>query len=50
MDTVLSFFSDLILFTAGLLVITFWIVIFAAIGIEIHDAIKERPSEEEDRF
>jgi len=40
-ETILSFFSDLVLFTAGLVVFTIWIVIFVAIAIEIHDAFTE---------
>lgn len=39
MEAVLAFFSDLILFTAGLGVVTFWLAIFMAIAIEIHDLI-----------
>lgn len=42
MEAVLSFFSDLILFTAGLAVATMWILIFAAIVIEVNDQLDER--------
>lgn len=38
-DAILSFFSNLILLTAGLFVILFWIVLFVLIGIEIWDQI-----------
>lgn len=37
MELILNFFSDLILFTAGLAALTLWIVIF----VEICDQIKE---------
>jgi len=47
-DELLSFFSDLILFTAGLVVVILWIALFIAIGIEIHDAIIEHRSKEKD--
>jgi hypothetical protein len=40
MDSVLSFFSDLILFTAGLVVIALWLALFVAVGIEVYDQIK----------
>lgn len=41
MEAVLNFFSDLILFTAGLAVILVWIVIFIGIWIELKDAATE---------
>jgi hypothetical protein len=41
METILSFFSDLILFTAGLVVVTIWIAILFAIVIETIDLINE---------
>lgn len=44
MDTILSFFSHLILFTAGLAVILLWLAIFAVVAIEIHDLIFGEPS------
>lgn len=51
METILGFFSDLILFTAGLAVLILWLVIFMAVAIEIHDLIFGDPGakkEEED--
>lgn len=39
MDTLLNFFSDLILFTAGLLVAAFWILIIILVSVEIFDTI-----------
>jgi hypothetical protein len=44
MDTILSFFSHLILFTAGLVVIVFWLALFAIVAIEAHDFIFGEPS------
>lgn len=41
METLLRFFSDLILFTAGLMVATLWIVVIVVILIETYDAFKE---------
>lgn len=38
MDTILAFFSDLILFTAGLVVIILWFALIGAVVIEIWDA------------
>jgi hypothetical protein len=46
MDALLSFFSDLILFTAGLAVVVLWIVLFIGIIIEVHDQIKEYRNKE----
>lgn len=37
METILSFFSDLILFTAGLAVAIFWIIILIIVVDEIID-------------
>lgn len=52
MDTFLGFLSDLILLTAGVFVMIFWVVILVAIAVEIYDGItgkgKEEPAEEED--
>lgn len=45
---ILSFFSDLILFTAGLMVMLFWVVIFIAIAIEIIDLFKDEPIDAKD--
>lgn len=42
MEGLLSFFSDMILFTAGLAVATFWLVIFIAIAIEIYDIVNNK--------
>lgn len=44
MDHVLSFFSHLILITAGLAVVLFWLIIFAVVAIEIWDLIFEGES------
>lgn len=41
METLLNFFSDLILFTAGLGVVVFWMVILMVIAIEIVDLFKD---------
>lgn len=41
METILSFFSDLILFTAGLAVAIFWIIILIIVVDEIIDLIVE---------
>ena len=51
MDSLLEFFSNLILFTAGLAVVVFWVVIIIVVVIEIHDGIKDitsKSTEEED--
>lgn len=50
METILSFFSDLILFTAGLVVVTFWILIIGAILIEIIDLVNDflKPEKKEE--
>lgn len=50
METILSFFSTLILVTAGLLVMAFWIVLGIVAAIELHDAIDEmlKPSKKEE--
>lgn len=39
METLLGFFSDLILFTAGLVVATFWLFIIGGVAIEIYDLV-----------
>jgi hypothetical protein len=44
METILAFFSGLILFTAGLAVLVFWLIIFMVIAIEIHDLIFGDPT------
>jgi F0F1-type ATP synthase membrane subunit b/b' len=41
METLLSFLSDLILFTAGLFVVVFWIIVFVIVVDEIIDMIVE---------
>lgn len=46
-DAILSFMSDMILFTAGLAVFVFWLAIFMAIAIEVHDLIFGEPNKEE---
>lgn len=42
METLLNFFADVILFTAGLAVCLGWVAIFAAIVIEVVDQRDER--------
>lgn len=55
MDTILGFFSDLILFTAGLFVISFWALIIMVVSVEVFDLITGNDSklfpdpEDEDR-
>lgn len=39
MESLLSFFSDMILFTAGIAVALLWVIIFGAIAIEIFDLV-----------
>lgn len=48
MEQVLSFMSDLILFTFGLIVATFWVIIFGVIAIEIWDLIFEKEADDEE--
>ena len=49
METILSFFSDLILFTAGLAVAIFWIIILIIVVDEIIDLfIMSRNKNEEE--
>lgn len=50
MDAILAFFSDLILFTAGVAVCLLWIAIIIAVGIEIWDAFHEQPQQEEEDY
>lgn len=50
MDAILAFFSNLILFTAGVVVCLLWIVIIAAIVVEIWDAFHEQPQQEEEDY
>ena len=40
MEALLQFFADLILFTAGLAVTTFWLVVIIGICVEIYDLVK----------
>ena len=42
MEPLLSFLSNLILFTAGLVVVIFWIIALVIIAIEIWDLISGR--------
>jgi hypothetical protein len=42
MDGLLSFFSHLILITAGLAVAALWIVIIVLVSVELYDTIVER--------
>jgi len=42
MDTVLDFFSDLILFTAGLVVATGWLILIMLASVEAYDLIMEK--------
>lgn len=41
METILGFFSDLILFTAGLAVATMWLIFLIIVLIEIWDLIAD---------
>lgn len=41
MHWLLDFFSDLILFTAGLAVFIFWIICLVVVAIEAHDIVVE---------
>lgn len=41
METLLSFFSDLILFTAGIAVCLLWFALMVAIAIEVRDQWKD---------
>lgn len=47
MNGLLSFFSDLILFSFGLAICFAWIIFFVVIGIEIWDTIKEIVAKED---
>lgn len=47
MEAILAFFSDLILFTAGLVVALFWVIIFMVIAVEVYDLIFNRDQDEE---
>jgi hypothetical protein len=47
-ESVLNFFSDLILVTAGLAVVFIWLAIFMAIAIEVHDMIFGEPEKKEE--
>jgi len=46
-EAILNFFSDLILFTAGVAVLLFWVAIFMVIAIEVHDLIFGEPEKED---
>jgi len=48
MEAILSFFSDLILFTAGIGVALFWIALIIAISVEVHDLIFGDPGEKKE--
>lgn len=51
MEALLSFFSDLILFTFGLAIVTFWIVVIVVIVDEVIDfviAFRNRNNSEEE--
>lgn len=48
MDAVLAFFSDLILFSAGIVVCVLWIALFCAIVIEFSDNTRERKQKEKE--
>lgn len=51
MEALLSFFSDLILFTAGIIVVILWLIIIGGMAIETYDLFRGRgkstPEEEE---
>jgi hypothetical protein len=44
MEALLNFFSDLILFTAGLFVLFLWIGLLVILAIEIYDSFHETPT------
>lgn len=46
MESFLSFLSDLILFTAGIAVLIFWIIVLFGVAVEIYDFFTKK--EEED--
>jgi hypothetical protein len=48
MEALLNFFSDLILFTAGLFVLFLWIGLMVILAIEIYDSFHESPTEIDD--
>lgn len=48
METILDFFSDLILFTGGLVVALLWAAIFIVVSVEIWDAIFGDPTAEDE--
>jgi hypothetical protein len=48
METVLNFFADLMIFTGGLVVLAFWVVLVVVVGIEIWDSFHEKADDEED--
>lgn len=50
MEQLLEFFSNLLLFTGGLVVAVLWIVLIMIISIEVWDMIfeKDQPEEEEE--
>lgn len=45
---ILGFFSDLILFTAGLAVAIFWLVILVAVAIEVYDLITGKDDDDDE--
>lgn len=45
METILRFFSDLILWTAGLAVLILWICIIIGLSVEIYDLIFNRDND-----
>lgn len=50
MDGILSFFSDLILFTAGLVVALFWLLLILIAIDEALDLLPGRKTENEEEF
>ena len=48
MEQILSFLSDLILLTAGLVVAGLWIVIIIFVAVEVYDLIFEKKQDEEE--
>lgn len=48
LNHILSFFSDLILITGGIVVCLIWIALFIALGIEIWDAFHDNNEEDEE--
>lgn len=42
MEQLLSFLSNLMIFTGGLVVVVFWVVIIIVVSVEVYDAIFDK--------